>query len=58
MHFNRYLVTGDRRHLEPVPRLKARTERALAAAEAAAHAGASSALGEVRVRTSVRVRVQ
>lgn len=31
--FDRFLITGERRHLEPVPRLKTRTAEALAAAE-------------------------
>src|SRR5688500_3318679 len=41
---NRYLVLLDRKHLEPLPRLKERTARALAAAEAAATSPGEEAL--------------
>src|SRR5687768_13425122 len=40
---NRYLITGDRKHLEPLPRLKERTEQALADADAAATTPAEQA---------------
>lgn len=42
--FNRYLIMLDRKHLEPVPRLKARTAAALATAEASSTSPAEEAL--------------
>ncbi|WP_439623858.1 sensor histidine kinase [Gemmata sp.] len=42
--FNRYLIMLDRKHLEPVPRLKARTAAALANAEASSTSPAEEAL--------------
>src|SRR5262249_45713862 len=42
--FDRYLITGDRKHLEPVPRLKQRTADALADAEGAANTPTEQAL--------------
>jgi signal transduction histidine kinase len=44
MHFNRYLNTLDRKHLERVPELKARTAAALEIAEAAASTPPEEAL--------------
>ncbi len=44
MHFNRYLITLDRKHLDPVPALKTRTAAALAIAESAATTPAEQAL--------------
>src|SRR3954471_16653997 len=42
--FDRYLITGDRKYLDPVPRLKRRTAQALAAAEDAANTAEEQAL--------------
>jgi signal transduction histidine kinase len=41
---NRYLITGDRKHLDLLPRMKRRTEEALADADAAATTPAEKAL--------------
>lgn len=41
---NRYLVTGERKHLDPLPRLKRRTEQALADADKAAVTAEEQAL--------------
>ncbi len=43
-HFNRYLITQDRKYLDPVPRLQMRVDAALDAAEASASSPSEQAL--------------
>src|SRR3954471_22238998 len=44
VQFDRYLITGERRHLEPVPRLRQRAAEALAGADAVATTDQEQAL--------------